>query len=103
VFIRIRGVVWDLWRAADQDGVVPEISVRDRRNGAAAQGFFKHRLYVLLHQPRCLFTYGRGCGVAQRAIGPMSGIGRADSIAAEAKLSGVPGRDCVLRRVKLPL
>lgn len=45
LLIRIRGVLRDLWRAVDQHGVVvPGSLVPDRRNGAAAQNFFKHRL-----------------------------------------------------------
>ena len=41
VFIRIRGVLHYLWRAVDQHGVVLDILVQDRRNGAAAKRFFK--------------------------------------------------------------
>jgi transposase-like protein len=35
VFIRIQGVLHYLWRAVDQHGVVLDILVQDRRNGAA--------------------------------------------------------------------
>ena len=45
VFIRIRGVLHYLWRAVDQHGVVLDILVQDRRNGAAAKRFFKHLLH----------------------------------------------------------
>ena len=41
VFVRIRGVLHYLWRAVDQNGVVLDILVQDRRNGAAAKRFFK--------------------------------------------------------------
>jgi len=44
VFIRIRGVLHYLWRAVDQHGVVLDILVQDRRNGAAAKRFFKRLL-----------------------------------------------------------
>src|SRR5215469_15173094 len=45
VFIRIRGVLHYLWRAVDQHGVVLDIVVQDRRNGAAAKRFFKRLLH----------------------------------------------------------
>ena len=71
VFIRIRGVLHYLWRAVDQHGVVLDILVQDRRNGAAAKRFFKHLLHGLQHKPRRLVTDGlRSYGVAQRAIMP---------------------------------
>ena len=41
VFIRIRGVLHYLWRAVDQNGVVLDLLVQNRRNGAAAKHFFK--------------------------------------------------------------
>jgi putative transposase len=41
VFIRINGVLHYLWRAVDQHGVVLDILVQGRRNGAAAKRFFK--------------------------------------------------------------
>jgi len=44
VFIRIRGVQHYLWRAVDQDGVVLDIPVQERRDGNAAERFFKRLL-----------------------------------------------------------
>ena len=71
VFIRIRGVLHYLWRAVDQHGVVLDILVQDRRNGAAAKRFFKHLLHGLQYKPRRLITDGlRSYGVAQRAVLP---------------------------------
>ena len=71
VFIRIRGVLHYLWRAVDQHGVVLDILVQDRRNGAAAKRFFKRLLHGLRYKPRRLVTDGlRSYGVAQRAILP---------------------------------
>ena len=71
VFIRIRGVLHYLWRAVDQHGVVLDILVQDRRNGAAAKRFFKHLLHGLKYKPRRLVTDGlRSYGVAQRAVLP---------------------------------
>jgi len=69
VFIRIRGGLHYLWRAVDQHGVVLDILVQNRRNGAAAKRFFKHLLRGLQYKPRRLITEGlRSQGVAQRAI-----------------------------------
>ena len=71
VFIRIRGVLHYLWRAVDQHGVVLDILVQDRRNGAAAKRFFKHLLHGLQYKPRRIVTDGlRSYGVAHRAILP---------------------------------
>ena len=71
VFIRIRGVLHYLWRAVDQHGVVLDILVQDRRNGAAAKRFFKRLLHGLQYKPRRLITDGlRSYGVAQRAVLP---------------------------------
>jgi putative transposase len=71
VFIRIKGVLHYLWRAVDQHGVVLDILVQDRRNGAAAKRFLKHLLHGLQYKPRRLVTDGlRSYGVAQRAIMP---------------------------------
>jgi hypothetical protein len=71
LFIRIRGVLHYLWRAVDQHGVVLDILVQDRRNGAAAKRFFKHLLHGLQYKPRRLVTDGlRSYGVAQRAVLP---------------------------------
>ena len=71
VFIRIRGVLHYLWRAVDQHGVVLDILVQDRRNGAAAKRFFRRLLRGLKYKPRRLITDGlRSYGVAQRAVLP---------------------------------
>ena len=71
MFIRIRGVLHYLWRAVDQHGVVLDILVQDRRNGAAAKRFFKHLLHGLQYKPQRFITDGlRSQGVAQRAILP---------------------------------
>jgi putative transposase len=71
VFIRIRGVLHYLWRAVDQHGVVLDILVQERRNGAAAKRFFRRLLRGLKYKPRRLITDGlRSYGVAQRAVLP---------------------------------
>jgi putative transposase len=71
VFIRINGVLHYLWRAVDQHGVVLDILVQDRRNGAAAKRFFKRLLRGLRFKPRRLVTDGlRSYGVARRDLLP---------------------------------
>jgi putative transposase len=68
VFIRINGALHYLWRAVDQNGVVLDILVQDRRNATAAKRFFKRLLQGLQYKPRRLVTDGlRSYGVAHRA------------------------------------
>ena len=71
VFIRIRGTLHYLWRAVDQHGVVLDILVQERRDGAAAKRFFRHLLQGLQYAPKRLITDGlRSYGVARRALLP---------------------------------
>jgi putative transposase len=71
VFVRINGEQHYLWRAVDQNGVVLDILVQDRRNAAAAKRFFKHLLRGLQYKPRRLITDGlKSYDVAKRAILP---------------------------------
>jgi putative transposase len=71
VFIRIRGVLHYLWRAVDQHGVVLDILVQERRDGAAAKRFFRRLLKGLHYRPKRLVTDGlRSYGVARRALLP---------------------------------
>jgi putative transposase len=73
VFLRINGVLHYLWRAVDQHGVVLDILVQDRRNGAAAKRFFKRLLTGLKYKPCRLVTDGlRSYGIAQRELLPDS-------------------------------
>jgi putative transposase len=55
VFIRIQGIQHYLWRAVDQDAVVLDILVQERRDGKAATRFFKRLLNRALFQsqPSC--------------------------------------------------
>ena len=72
VFIRIRGGVQHyLWRAVDQDGVVLDILVQERRDGKAAKRFFKRLLEGLQYVPRVIITDKlRSYGVARRRLLP---------------------------------
>jgi putative transposase len=69
VFIRIRGVLYYLWRAVDQHGVVHDILVWERRNGATAERFFTRLLQGLRYRPRCLVTDDLcSYGIAHRVV-----------------------------------
>ncbi len=71
VFIRICGVQHYLWRAVDQEGVVLDILVQDRRDAKAAKQFFKRLLKGLQCVPRVIVTDKlRSYGVAQRHLLP---------------------------------
>jgi putative transposase len=56
VFVRIRGKLYYLWRAVDQDGTVLDVLVQARRNAKAAKRFFKKLLKGLMYVPRVLVT-----------------------------------------------
>jgi len=71
VYLRINGVPHYLWRAVDQHGVVLDILMQERRDGAAAKRFFRRLLKGLKYRPRRLITDGlRSYGVARRALLP---------------------------------
>ena len=71
VFVRIGGVWHYLWRAVDQHGVVLDLLVQEKRDGAAAQRFFRRLLKGLPYKPQRRITDGlRSYGVARRALLP---------------------------------
>jgi putative transposase len=71
MFICIGGVLRYLWRAVDQHGVVLDILVQEKRDGAAAKRFFRRLLKGLRYKPKRLITDGlRSYGVARRALLP---------------------------------
>jgi putative transposase len=71
VFIRIQGVQHYLWRAVDQNGVVLDILVQERRDANAAKRFFRRLLQGLQYVPRVIVTDKlRSYGVAQRRLLP---------------------------------
>jgi hypothetical protein len=70
VFLRIGGVLHYLWRAVDQHGVVLDILVQEKRDGAAAKRFFRRLLKGLRYKPKRLITDGlRSYGVSDRCSG----------------------------------
>ena len=69
VYLRINGALHYLRRAVDQNGVVLDILVQDRRNAAAAKRFFKRLLAGLKFKPKRIVTDGlRSYGAAKREI-----------------------------------
>jgi putative transposase len=71
VFLRINGVLHYLWRAVDQQGVVLDILVQDRRDATAAKRFFRRLLAELRFKPRKIVTDGlRSYGAAHREVLP---------------------------------
>ncbi|WP_216856971.1 IS6 family transposase, partial [Acidisoma sp. S159] len=71
VFIRVQGELRYLWRAVDQNGVVLDILVQSRRDGAAAKRFLKRLLKGLHYTPRVLITDKlKSYGVAKREVLP---------------------------------
>ena len=56
VFIRIQGIQHYLWRAVDQDDVVLDILVQDRRDANAARRFFRRLLQASQYMPRVIVT-----------------------------------------------
>ncbi len=71
VFLKINGALHYLWRAVDQNGVVLDILVQERRNAAAAKRFFKRLLVGLKCRPRRIVTDGlKSYGVAHRELMP---------------------------------
>ena len=68
-FLRIDGVLHYLWRAVDQNGLVLDILVQNRRNAAAAKRFFKRLLAGLKYKPKRIVTDGlRSYGAARRDV-----------------------------------
>src|ERR1700739_2854733 len=71
VFIRIQGVQHYLWRAVDQNGVVLDILVQERRDANAAKRLVRRLLKGLQYVPRVIVTDKlRSYGVAQRQLLP---------------------------------
>jgi putative transposase len=56
VFVKINGELKYLWRAVDQDGMVLDILVQNRRDKAAARRFFRRLLKTTRAVPRVVVT-----------------------------------------------
>ncbi len=71
VFVKINGKHHYLWRAVDQDGEVVDVFLQTRRDGAAANRFFKRLLRSHGDEPRKIVTDKlRSYGVAHRELIP---------------------------------
>jgi putative transposase len=71
VFVKIQGKQHYLWSAVDQDGEVVDAYLQKRRDGKAAQRFFKRLLKSLVGEPRKIVTDKLGSyGVAHRELIP---------------------------------
>ncbi|WP_055628187.1 IS6 family transposase [Streptomyces hirsutus] len=71
VFIKINGELKYLWRAVDQDGMVLDILVQDRRDTAAARRFFRRLMKTTCSVPRVVITDKlRSYGAAHREVMP---------------------------------
>src|SRR5687767_6555874 len=53
---KMHGRRYWVWRAVDQEGVVLDICVQERRNQAAAEAFFQRLATGLGYRPRVLVT-----------------------------------------------
>ena len=70
-FIKINGQQKYLWRAVDQDGMVLDILVQNRRDTAAARRFFRRLLKNTGAVPRVIVTDKlRSYGAAHREVMP---------------------------------
>src|SRR5919199_2015466 len=56
VLLKIRGKRHWLWRAVDQDGIVLDLLVQERRDQAAAERFLRHLLRSCEYEPRVVIT-----------------------------------------------
>jgi putative transposase len=71
VFIKINDAQKYLWRAVDQDGMVLDILVQNRRDKAAARRFFRRLLKTAGAVPRVIVTDKlRSYGAAHREVMP---------------------------------
>jgi len=71
VFVKINGKQHYLWRAVDQDGEVVDVFLQARRDGAAAQRFFKRLLRSHGSEPKKVVTDKlRSYPVAHREVTP---------------------------------
>ena len=93
VFVKINGRQQYLWRAVDQEGEVIDVLIQSRRDGAAAERFFKRLLQRHGGAPREIVTDKlRSYGVAQRELIPETIHNTAQHANNRAELSHQPTR-----------
>ena len=103
VFVKINGKQHYLWRAVDQDGEVVDVYLQAKRDGAAANRFFKRLLRSHGGEPRKIVTDKlRSYPVAHRGVMPEV-IHITDQYAnnrAEQSHEATRVRECGMRRFK---
>jgi len=103
LFVNIRGQRHYLWRAVDQDGDVIDILVQPRRDGRAAERFFRKLLKGQGGAPRRLVTDRlRSYAAAQRKIMPsvIHDTSRYENNRAEVSHQPTRQRERQMRRFK---
>jgi len=103
VFVKIQGKQHYLWRAVDQDGEVVAVFLQSRRDGKAAERFFKRLIRTHHGEPRKIVTDKlRSYGVAHRELMPEANHDTSQYANNRAELSHQPTRlrERVMRRFK---
>lgn len=70
VFVKIRGTQVYLWRAVDENGLVLDILVQEKRDTEAAERFFRHLLDSTSGSPKQIVTDGLGSYAAAKVRVP---------------------------------
>ena len=103
VFIKINGKQHYLWRAVDQDGEVVDVYLQAKRDGAAAERFFRRLIRNNGGEPRKIVTDKlRSYGVAQRELIPetIHSTKQYENNRAEQSLEAIRVRERGMRRFK---
>ena len=105
VFVTIRGRLYYLWRAVDQDGDVLDILVQPRRDRKAAARFFRRILKGQGAEPRRIVTDKlRSYSAAHRTVMPFvpHDTGRYANNRIEVSHEATRLRERIMRRFKSP-
>ncbi len=103
VFVKINGKHHYLWRAVDQDGEVVDVYLQAKRDGAAAERFFRRLIRNNGGEPRKIVTDKlRSYGVAQRELIPetIHSTKQYENNRAEQSLEAIRVRERGMRRFK---
>ena len=103
VFVKINGKHHYLWRAVDQDGEVVDVYLQAKRDGAAAERFFRRLIRNNGGEPRKIVTDKlRSYGVAQRELIPetIHSTKQYENNRAEQSLESIRVRERGMRRFK---
>ena len=103
VFVKINGKHHYLWRAVDQDGEVVDVYLQAKRDGPAAERFFRRLIRNNGGEPRKIVTDKlRSYGVAQRELIPetIHSTKQYENNRAEQSLEAIRVRERGMRRFK---